>query len=50
MKISRFGSTAASQLQLDVYGEPMNAVYLCNKYGRPIYHDGCMELTRTSTG
>jgi GH15 family glucan-1,4-alpha-glucosidase len=24
----------------------MDSVYLCNKYGRPIYHDGWMELTR----
>src|SRR6201984_3547552 len=25
----------------------MDSVYLCNKYGRPIYHDGWMELTRS---
>ena len=24
----------------------MDSVYLCNKYGLPIYHNGWMELTR----
>ena len=24
----------------------MDSVYLCNKYGLPIYHEGWMELTR----
>ena len=42
----RIGNGAASQLQLDIYGELMDSVYLCNKYGLPIYHDGWMELTR----
>ncbi|GAA2143889.1 glycoside hydrolase family 15 protein [Nocardioides koreensis] len=42
----RIGNGAAHQLQLDIYGELMDAVYLCNKYGRPLYHDGWMELTR----
>ena len=42
----RIGNRAATQLQLDIYGELMDSVYLCNKYGRPIYHDGWMELTR----
>ena len=42
----RIGNGAATQLQLDVYGELMDSVYLCNKYGLPIYHDGWMELTR----
>ena len=42
----RIGNGAATQLQLDIYGELMDSVYLCNKYGRPIYHDGWMELTR----
>jgi GH15 family glucan-1,4-alpha-glucosidase len=42
----RIGNGAASQLQLDVYGELMDSVYLCNKYGLPIYHDGWVELTR----
>jgi GH15 family glucan-1,4-alpha-glucosidase len=42
----RIGNAAATQLQLDIYGELMDSVYLCNKYGLPIYHDGWMELTR----
>ena len=28
------------------HGELMDSVYLCNKYGLPIYHDGWIELTR----
>jgi GH15 family glucan-1,4-alpha-glucosidase len=43
----RVGNQAATQLQLDIYGELMDSLYLCNKYGMPIYHDGWMELTRT---
>ena len=42
----RIGNGAATQLQLDVYGELMDSVYLCNKNGLPLYHDGWMELTR----
>src|SRR6266511_6052594 len=42
----RIGNRAATQLQLDIYGELMDSVYLCNKYGLPIYHDGWIELTR----
>jgi GH15 family glucan-1,4-alpha-glucosidase len=42
----RIGNGAATQLQLDIYGELMDSVYLANKYGLPIYHDGWMELTR----
>jgi glycosyl hydrolase family 15 len=42
----RIGNQAATQLQLDIYGELMDSVYHCNKYGLPIYHDGWMELTR----
>lgn len=32
----RIGNDAYRQLQLDIYGELMDAVYLANKYGQPI--------------
>ncbi len=35
----RIGNGAANQLQLDIYGELMDSVYLFNKYGEPISHD-----------
>lgn len=35
----RIGNGAATQLQLDIYGELMDAVYLFNKYGSPISYD-----------
>jgi len=41
----RIGNGAATQLQLDIYGELMDSVYLCNKSGLPLYHDGWMQLT-----
>jgi GH15 family glucan-1,4-alpha-glucosidase len=43
----RIGNGAATQLQLDIYGELMDSLYLCNKYGLPIYHDGWIEVSRT---
>jgi GH15 family glucan-1,4-alpha-glucosidase len=42
----RIGNGAATQLQLDIYGELMDSLYLCNKYGLPVYHDGWIEVTR----
>jgi GH15 family glucan-1,4-alpha-glucosidase len=42
----RIGNGAATQLQLDIYGEVMDSLYLCNKYGLPIYHDGWSEVIR----
>jgi len=35
----RIGNGAAKQLQLDIYGELMDSVYLYNKYGEAISHD-----------
>jgi GH15 family glucan-1,4-alpha-glucosidase len=42
----RIGNGAANQLQLDIYGELIDSVYLYNKYGTPIYHDAWLELSR----
>ena len=36
----RIGNGAYGQLQLDIYGELMDSVYLFNKYGRPVDYDG----------
>jgi GH15 family glucan-1,4-alpha-glucosidase len=35
----RIGNAAAKQLQLDIYGELLDAVYLSNKYGAPISYE-----------
>jgi GH15 family glucan-1,4-alpha-glucosidase len=42
----RIGNGAANQLQLDIYGELIDSVYLFNKYGRPIYHQAWEDLRR----
>ena len=42
----RIGNGAANQLQLDIYGELIDSVYLYNKYGTPIYHDAWLDLCR----
>ncbi len=42
----RIGNGAASQLQLDVYGELLDSVYLFNKYGTPISYDLWTQLRR----
>jgi len=42
----RIGNGAADQLQLDIYGELIDSVYLYNKYGTPIYHEAWQQLCR----
>ena len=42
----RIGNAAYQQLQLDIYGEMMDAIYLANKYGHPISHDGWQNVQR----
>jgi GH15 family glucan-1,4-alpha-glucosidase len=40
----RIGNGAAEQLQLDIYGELIDAVYVHNKYGGPIYYEPWEDL------
>ena len=42
----RIGNGAYRQLQLDIYGELLDAVYLHNKYVEPIGYDGWVRLRR----
>jgi GH15 family glucan-1,4-alpha-glucosidase len=40
----RIGNGAHNQLQLDIYGELMDAAYLFNKYGAPLGYDAWVHL------
>jgi GH15 family glucan-1,4-alpha-glucosidase len=40
----RIGNGAHDQLQLDIYGELMDSVYLFNKYATPVGYDGWLRL------
>jgi GH15 family glucan-1,4-alpha-glucosidase len=42
----RIGNAAYQQLQLDIYGEMLDSVYLANKYGDPITHAGWQNVQR----
>jgi len=42
----RIGNAAYQQLQLDIYGEMMDSIYLANKYGDAISHAGWQEVQR----
>ncbi|WP_376100117.1 glycoside hydrolase family 15 protein [Roseomonas sp. CCTCC AB2023176] len=43
----RIGNAAQDQVQLDIYGELLDAAYLANKYGDAISHDGWANATHT---
>lgn len=45
----RIGNGAYNQLQLDIYGELMDSVYLYNKYGSPISYDFWTHLRQLVT-
>jgi GH15 family glucan-1,4-alpha-glucosidase len=42
----RIGNAAHVHLQLDIYGELLDSVYLYDKYGSPISHDAWMNVIR----
>jgi len=40
----RIGNAAYQQLQLDIYGEMMDSIYLASKYGDPMTYTGWQEV------
>jgi GH15 family glucan-1,4-alpha-glucosidase len=42
----RIGNAASDQLQLDIYGELMDSIFIYDKHGAPISYDLWMQLTR----
>jgi GH15 family glucan-1,4-alpha-glucosidase len=42
----RIGNAAYTHLQLDIYGELLDSVYLFDKYGSPIPYDGWANIVR----
>jgi GH15 family glucan-1,4-alpha-glucosidase len=42
----RIGNGAYDQLQLDIYGELMDSVYIHDKFGEPIHYDHWRSLSR----
>jgi GH15 family glucan-1,4-alpha-glucosidase len=42
----RIGNAAYQQLQLDIYGEMMDSVYLANKYGTAVTYAGWLNVQR----
>jgi GH15 family glucan-1,4-alpha-glucosidase len=42
----RIGNAAYGQLQLDIYGELMDSIYLFDRYGDPIHHDLWQHMAR----
>ena len=43
----RIGNGASDQLQLDIYGELMDAIYLADKYGTQISHESWQGVRRS---